>query len=223
MYILSGLLSVRWPVGTSMSLWNITGTETRDVQSEGDRQVTDTQTGREESDMLVLVMSLLCWSQAEGGCRGPLVIISANKMMLSDGEDLRLRCDFTCLRAKHVAQLWKNREYEDRVSLVNVTSLVPSVSLVVNMSFATEAHTGYYSCMTQPPDTISPDIFIQTAYNLTTVTSTPTTSSTSRCDSTQQLKGAAGLQGQIWFWMLLGKCALLLLSLASLAVKHKRG
>lgn len=32
----------------------------------------------------------------------------------------------------------------------------------------------------------------------------------------------AGLKGQMWFWMILGKTGILLLSLASLAVKHKR-
>lgn len=31
----------------------------------------------------------------------------------------------------------------------------------------------------------------------------------------------AGLKGQLWFWVLLGKTTILLLSLASLAVKHK--
>lgn len=33
----------------------------------------------------------------------------------------------------------------------------------------------------------------------------------------------AGLQGQMWYWMLLGKAVIFLLSLTSLAVKHKRG
>ncbi|GAA6229450.1 uncharacterized protein LOC122886646 isoform X2 [Lates japonicus] len=173
--------------------------------------------------MLVLVMSLLCWTQTEGGCSETLVSISGDNGELSAGESFKLSCEFTCLGAHHVAQLWRNSGYKDGVSLVNITSIHPSVSLVLIISFATKSDTGNYSCMTQPPDTISPTVSIQIADNLTTTMSTLTTANISSCYSTQQPSRAAGLQGQVWYWMLLGKSAILLFSLASLAVKYKRG
>ncbi|XP_016519761.1 uncharacterized protein LOC103156351 isoform X1 [Poecilia formosa] len=57
--------------------------------------------------------------------------------------------------------------------------------------------------------------------------STPTTVSNQKLCSTDLHKEpdlyVSSLQGQMWYWMLLGKAAILLLSLASLAVKYKRG
>ncbi|KAF1383272.1 hypothetical protein PFLUV_G00130020 [Perca fluviatilis] len=173
-----------------------------------------------ESEMLFLVMSLLYWSQAEGGCRGAIVSISGDRE-LSAGEGFNLTCEFKCL-AHHVAQLqWRNSSQEGRVSLVNITSILPNVTLVLSVSSSTKTDTGYYSCRTQPPDTISPEVWIQIADNLTTPNLT--TSSTPRCDSSEQPSSVAGLQGQLWYWILLGKTAVLLLSLAYLAVKCKRG
>ncbi|KAL7386488.1 hypothetical protein ABVT39_009291 [Epinephelus coioides] len=176
---------------------------------------------RKESDMLFLVMSLLCWSQTKGGCSGPIVSISGDEWILSAGDGFKLSCEFVCLTVQHVAQLWRNSPQEESVSLVNVTSILPNVTIVLSISSATKADTGYYSCMTQPPDTISSEVLIQVADNLST--STLTTSSNPGCASTKKYSSAASLQGQIWFWILLGKTAILLLSLASLAVKYKRG
>ncbi|XP_044075031.1 uncharacterized protein LOC122886646 isoform X2 [Siniperca chuatsi] len=190
--------------------------------SSGDRY---TEGMKKESDMLFLVIMLLCWTQTEasaGGCSGALVSISGGNSVLPAGQGFKVSCEFTCLSPQHVTQLWRESRNEDRVSLVNITSNLSSVILVLSISSATKADTGYYFCRTQPPDTISPKVAIQIADNVTT--STLTTPSTPRCDSTQQHSSAAGLQGQIWYWILLGKTAiLLLLSLASLAVKYKRG
>ena len=47
------------------------------------------------------------------------------------------------------------------MSLINITSTVPDVTVVLNVSSATKADTGYYSCMTLPPDTISPEVLIE--------------------------------------------------------------
>ncbi|XP_078121034.1 uncharacterized protein LOC144527052 isoform X2 [Sander vitreus] len=168
-----------------------------------------------KSEMLFLVMSLLYWSQAKGGCSGAIVSISGDRE-LSAGDGFNLSCQFTCLRAQHVAQLWRKSPHEGSVSLVNITSMLPNVTLVLSVSCATKTDTGHYYCKTQPPDTISPVVSIQIADNLTT-------SSTPRCDGSQQHSSVAGLQGQIWYWILLGKTAILLLSLAYLAVKCKRG
>ncbi|MED6255507.1 hypothetical protein ATANTOWER_010736 [Ataeniobius toweri] len=53
--------------------------------------------------------------------------------------------------------------------------------------------------------------------------STLTTPSSQKFCSTDQHSSQAGLEGQMWYWMLLGKAAVLLFSLVSLAVKYKRG
>ncbi|KAL7386487.1 hypothetical protein ABVT39_009291 [Epinephelus coioides] len=118
---------------------------------------------RKESDMLFLVMSLLCWSQTKGGCSGPIVSISGDEWILSAGDGFKLSCEFVCLTVQHVAQLWRNSPQEESVSLVNVTSILPNVTIVLSISSATKADTGYYSCMTQPPDTISSEVLIQVA------------------------------------------------------------
>ncbi|KAK2843978.1 hypothetical protein Q5P01_010637 [Channa striata] len=178
--------------------------------------------------MLFLIMSLLHWTQTEGRCSAA-VSITGQDRQLSVGEGFKLSCEFTCLGGQHVAQLWRNSRSGDGVSLVNVSSVLPNVSLVLNICSATKADSGDYQCRTQPPNTISPLLSIQIADDLTTrKSSRPTNSSqqpnsagcecTQPCDPTSQ----NGLRGQIWYWMLLGKTAVLLLSSAFLAVKYKR-
>nr|XP_046263731.1 uncharacterized protein LOC124069059 isoform X2 [Scatophagus argus] len=116
--------------------------------------------------------------------------------------------------------MWRESEDQDRVSVFNITSILPDVIVVVTVDSATTADTGRYFCMTMPPDAISPQVLIQIADNLTT--STLTTPSTPLCDSTQKHSSATGLLGQIWYWILLGKTAIFLFSLAALAVKCMR-
>ncbi|KAI9537833.1 hypothetical protein NQZ68_020806 [Dissostichus eleginoides] len=182
---------------------------------------------RRQSHMLLLLVSLLYLSPAEGGCSRAIVIISGDDRLLSSGEGFNLSCEFSCLRAHHVAQLWRSAPQEgdtisakESMSLVNMSSALPDVILVLRIRSATPAHSGDYSCMTQPPDTISPKVSILIADNLTT--SSPAPSSSPLCDSSQQHSRATALQGQLWYWILLGKAALLLFSLACLAVKYKR-
>ncbi|KAI3374482.1 hypothetical protein L3Q82_006307 [Scortum barcoo] len=179
---------------------------------------------RKESNMFFLVMSLLYWTQIEGCGRPRVSISNGDGIRLPAGEGFKLSCDFKCLTPRHVAQLWRNNSQE---SSINLTSTLPSVTLVLSISSATMADTGYYFCQTQPPEAISPQVSIQIESemlmkdNLTT--SNLTTPSTPQCDSTEQHNSAPGIQGQLWYWNLLGKTAILLLSLASLAVKYKRG
>ncbi|XP_076732741.1 uncharacterized protein LOC143413474 [Maylandia zebra] len=167
-----------------------------------------------KAELLVLVVSLLCWTEAEDDCDQAGVNTSGD-MVISPGEAFRLNCTFICLKNSHVAQLWKNNE-----SLVNISSALPNVTLVLNVQSFTKAHTGQYQCKTYPPHTISPAFSIQIANNFTGKPPSLTISSP-KCNCTQQTHNAAGLKGQLWFWVLLGKTTILLLSLASLAVKHK--
>ncbi|KAM8728810.1 uncharacterized protein AB9X84_001975 [Acanthopagrus schlegelii] len=174
---------------------------------------------RKESYMLFLAMILLYWTQTEGGCIGTSVKIYG-KNNIPAGKNFNLSCEFTCLEPKHVIQLWRNRRNEEKVSLVNVTYILPNVTVVLSISSAMTEHTGYYSCRTEPPNAKSPDFFVQISDP--PVTSTPTTLSTPQLVSTQKHSNAAGLSGQMWFWILLGKTTIFLLSLASLAVEYKR-
>ncbi|XP_059201298.1 uncharacterized protein LOC131981023 [Centropristis striata] len=205
--------------------------ESRDVLGE-----TETERTRRDSDMLFLLMGLLCWSQSEGGCSETVVSISGDDRQLSAGDGFNLSCEFTCLRAHHIAQLWWRSPQEEKVSLVNMSSVLPDVVLVLRVSSATKTHTGYYSCRTQPPDTISPDVLIQitddpstpalttpTLATPTLTTPTLTTPSPPQCVSSSQQSTAAGLQGQMWIWVLLGKTLVLLLSLICLSVNYNRG
>ncbi|MEQ2312442.1 hypothetical protein AMECASPLE_031037, partial [Ameca splendens] len=136
--------------------------------------------------------------------------------------------------------------------LINITSSQPNVTVDLNIHFATTTDTGNYSCRTDPPDAISPLVYIQitgshrepenvptvsgqeTAYaqeklpshqreGSQSTSSTLTTPSSQKFCSTDQHSSQAGLEGQMWYWMLLGKAAVLLFSLVSLAVKYKRG
>lgn len=52
---------------------------------------------------------------------------------------------------------------QDKVSLVNITSSLPDMIVILSINSATKADSGYYSCKTQPPDTISPPVLIQVA------------------------------------------------------------
>ncbi|XP_027138694.1 uncharacterized protein LOC109140292 isoform X2 [Larimichthys crocea] len=186
----------------------------RRPQSDGDR------TMRKGTDMLFLMMCLLYWTQTEGSCSGAIVSIFEDDMVLPVGGGFNLSCDFTCLERHHIPQLWRRSE-QDTVSLVNMTSIFPNVIMVLSISSATKADAGSYFCRTEPPDTISSSVIIQIADNLTA--STLTTPSTPQPDSSQQKNSAAGLLVQIWFWVLLGKTTILILSVTALAVKHKRG
>ncbi|KAM9321979.1 uncharacterized protein KZ484_020223 [Pholidichthys leucotaenia] len=174
-----------------------------------------------ESEMLVVVMSLLCWTQAQGACNTPKVILHGNEMMVPVGGAFTVNCEFTCLTVKHVAQLWRDHP-QDKASLLNATAIKPNVTLVLNISSATEGDGGHYFCMTHPPHAISPRIQIRVD-NLTRYNSTLTTPSITHSEHTQQPSSTAGLLGQMWCWMLLGKTAILLLIVASLTVKYKRG
>lgn len=165
-----------------------------------------------QAELLVLVVSLLCWTEAEDDCNQAGVNTSGD-MVISPGEAFRLNCTFICLKNSHVAQLWKNNE-----PLVNISSALPNVTLVLNVQSFTKAHTGQYQCKTYPPHTISPTFSIQIAEEISSLTT-----SSPKCNCTQQTHNATGLKGQVWFWVLLGKTTILLLSLASLAVKHKTG
>ena len=50
---------------------------------------------------------------------------------------------------------------QEKVLLVNVTYILPNVTVVLSISSAITEHTGYYSCRTEPPNAKSPDFFIQ--------------------------------------------------------------
>lgn len=50
--------------------------------------------------------------------------------------------------------------------LVNITSYLPNVTVALSIDSATSADTGYYYCMTDPPDTISPNVLIEVAGKL---------------------------------------------------------
>ncbi|KAG8013847.1 39S ribosomal protein L37 [Nibea albiflora] len=130
-----------------------------------------------------------------GSCRGAIVSIVEDAMLLPVGGGFNLSCDFTCLEGHHVAQLWRKNE-RDTLSLVNMTSIFPNMTMVLSISSATKADAGSYFCMTQPPDTISPLVFIQIADNLTA--STMTTPSTPQPDSIQQKNSAAGVRQALW-------------------------
>ncbi|KAM7378750.1 hypothetical protein PAMP_004349 [Pampus punctatissimus] len=184
---------------------------------------------RKESDMLFLVMSLLYWTQTEGSCSETSLTFYGDNTLYA-GDSFKLACEFKCLEPQHVAQLWKNRGYENGVCQVNVSSIQPNMTVVLHINSVTKADTGYYSCMTQPAETFS-QIYIEivegTRHNTTRdqsnfTASTLTTLSMPLCNSTQQYS-AAGVQGQVWYWTLLGKTFILLFSLASLAVKYIRG
>lgn len=47
--------------------------------------------------------------------------------------------------------------------LINITSTLSDVIIVLSISSATVADTGYYSCMTYPPHSISPQVLVQIA------------------------------------------------------------
>ncbi|KAM9718415.1 uncharacterized protein ACNS7B_019602 [Menidia menidia] len=175
---------------------------------------------KETSDMFALVMCLLFWTPDEGICCHPLVHISPKSAFeLPPGAHFKLSCEFTCLHAQHVAQLWRENGKE-KVSLINVTSNHPNVTVDLNVSFVTKAYTGSYCCMTNPPDTISPSVFFKITDTLTK-TFTLTTTSAPTCNGTHQHNGARGLQAQIWCWMLLGKTVIFLLIIASLTYRKR--
>ncbi|KAM3605151.1 uncharacterized protein V6R79_021450 [Siganus canaliculatus] len=118
--------------------------------------------------------------------------------------------------------MWKKDAHQVKTPLFNVTSDLPYLTVVLSVASATNADSGDYSCMTQPPDAIGAEVAVEVTGNL--ATSSPTTGSSPQCDSSLQTSHA-GLQGQMWFWILLGKTAVLLLSLATLAalaVKSRR-
>lgn len=47
------------------------------------------------------------------GCSGPIVsIFGRDDWVLPAGEGFKLSCEFTCLRPKHVAQLWRDSRQE---------------------------------------------------------------------------------------------------------------
>ncbi|XP_067460970.1 uncharacterized protein [Thunnus thynnus] len=179
--------------------------------------------------MLFLVVSLLCWTQTEATyrqCGKTSMTFYGENMVLHAGEGFKLGCEIKCLEAQHVAQLWKNRGYEGGVCLVNVSSIQPNVTLVLHISSVTKADTGYYSCTVHPSDTIS-QIFIQivegTRPNTSATTPDPRNFTTSTLTTPSlPVCNSSGLQGQLWFWMLLGKSAIFLLCLVCLAVKYKK-
>ncbi|CAK6969407.1 hypothetical protein L3Q82_006307 [Scomber scombrus] len=130
-----------------------------------------------------------------------------DKVELHAGESIKLTCEFKCLEAKHVAQLWKNRGYEGGVCLVNATSIQPSVALVLHISSVTKADSGFYSCTFQPSDTISQiSIEIVEGSRLNASASAPdpgnfttsdlTTASMPLCNSAQLNTSTAGESSQ---------------------------
>ncbi|XP_030017199.1 uncharacterized protein LOC115437936 [Sphaeramia orbicularis] len=195
--------------------------------------------------MEFLVLSLLISTQTAGGCTKTSVTLRQNNSCLLAGESFHLSCEFTCLGAQDFALLRRKKSLNEIGDvLVNMTSLQPNVTLGLHISSATKADTGYYSCRTDPAKTISRDVVIQITDNaatckwvtpgttrvysalqqLSTAVITPelnvTAPNTARVDSNHHQPSTAGLQGQMWFWLLLGKASFLLLSLASQALKH---
>ncbi|XP_016519762.1 uncharacterized protein LOC103156351 isoform X2 [Poecilia formosa] len=179
--------------------------------------------------MLALVISLISLIPANGAAHGADVSISpGNGFKYRVGVDFNLSCKFTFLSSMHFAQMWK--EGERKKCLINMTSSQPNVTVILHITSAKIADTGNYSCSTHPDyktvDAISPLVYIQITGSQATP-STPTTVSNQKLCSTDLHKEpdlyVSSLQGQMWYWMLLGKAAILLLSLASLAVKYKRG
>lgn len=49
---------------------------------------------------------------------------------------------------------------QDEKSLVNITSILPNVTMVLSVQSAAMADAGNYTCMTQPPIAISPPVSI---------------------------------------------------------------
>ncbi|XP_021177749.2 uncharacterized protein LOC105933867 isoform X2 [Fundulus heteroclitus] len=146
--------------------------------------------------------------------------------------------------------MWKNYNSENQECLINMTSTQSNVTAGLNIKFTTAEDAGTYSCSTFPPEAHSLQIPIvvngsqgdckpvstvevkerlpghQRQDSLPTPSALTTLSSQRLCNRDQYSSEAgdnSGLWGQMWYWMLLGKAAILLLSLASLAVKCKRG
>ncbi|XP_078143737.1 uncharacterized protein LOC144542127 [Centroberyx gerrardi] len=115
----------------------------------------------------------------------------------------------------------------DSECLVNISSAQPSLTLVLHISAATGADSGRYYCKTQPPNALSNRALIQVAEgpsppvpsgDPSSPPGSPAPNLTTPNTHTQGTS-AAGLLGQMWWWVLLAKIAILLHMLTYLAAK----